>query len=59
MREVARTPKAEIIYEKEKAVKGGFSGPIEIVYTSFLVQVGRKGCCLEVPMGKNEMIIKE
>lgn len=37
VREVAWTPKAEIIYEKENAVKEGFSGPTEVMYTSFLV----------------------
>ena len=56
---MGRTTKVGILYERDKTVKGGFSGPIEIACTSFLVKVGGKGCYLKISMWKNEGIIKK
>ena len=53
MTEVAWPPKADIFYETEKKVCGGFSEPIEIAYTFF------GDSCWEVQMQNMRLTSKE
>ena len=52
MREEGRLSKAVILYEMEKTVCGGFSGPIKIAYTFF------GGLLMGGSNAKNELTIK-